>query len=192
MRVAIYCRVSTEKQEAENQAIQLRDFATNQGWEVIHEYVDYESGSKSDRCEFQRMFADAAKHRFDLVLFWALDRLTREGVLPTLKYLEQLDHYGVAWKSFAEQYFDSCGAFKDVVVAIMATLAKQERIKRAERTKAGLARVRAAGKVLGRPKVLHISQADIARLRASGRSQRAIAATLGVSEASIRRIAAAV
>jgi DNA invertase Pin-like site-specific DNA recombinase len=138
------------------------------------------------------MFADAAHRRFDLLLFWALDRLTREGVLPTLQYLEQLDRLGVAWKSYTEQYFDSCGAFKDVVIAIMATLAKQERIKRAERTKAGLARVKAAGKVLGRPKVLQVSHADIARLRASGQSQRAIATTLGVSEASIRRIATAV
>lgn len=191
MRVAIYCRVSTEKQETENQAIQLREFAAKQGWQVVHEYVDYESGSKSNRGEFQRMFADAAQGRFDLLVFWALDRLTREGVLPTLRYLEQLDNFGVAWKSYTEQYFDSCGAFKDVVVAIMATLAKQERIKRAERTKAGLARVKASGKTLGRPKVLQVSHADIARLRASGQSQRAIATALGVSEASIRRIAAA-
>jgi DNA invertase Pin-like site-specific DNA recombinase len=44
MRVAIYCRVSTEKQDTENQAVQLREFAAKQGWEVVHEYVDYESG----------------------------------------------------------------------------------------------------------------------------------------------------
>jgi DNA invertase Pin-like site-specific DNA recombinase len=190
MRVAIYCRVSTEKQDTENQAVQLREYAARQGWEVVHEYTDYESGSKSDRTEFQRLFADAERGRFDLLLFWALDRLTREGVLPTLQYLERLDGYGVAWKSFTEQYFDSCGAFKDVVVAIMATLAKQERIKRTERTKAGLARVKAAGKVLGRPRVLHVSREDVARLRASGHSQRGAAALLGVSEASIRRLVA--
>src|SRR5437016_678541 len=97
------------------------------------------------------MFEDASRRRFDVLLFWALDRLSREGVLETLQHLNRLTSYGVAWRSFTEQFFDSCGPFRDAVIAIMATLAKQERVKRSERTKAGLARARAAGKALGRP-----------------------------------------
>src|SRR5271156_5769020 len=151
MNIAIYARVSTDKQDTENQLVQLREFAAMQGWKVTREYTDYESGSKSDRAQFQQMFADASRRKFDLVLFWALDRLSREGVLETLQHLNRLTSYGVGFRSFTEQFFDSCGIFKDAVIAIMATLAKQERVKRSERTKAGLARVKAAGKALGRP-----------------------------------------
>jgi DNA invertase Pin-like site-specific DNA recombinase len=186
MKVAIYARVSTDKQDTENQLAQLRDFAAKQGWQVTSEYCDYESGSKSDRAEFQRMFADASKRRFDLVLFWALDRLSREGVLETLQHLNRLTSYGIGFRSYTEQFFDSCGIFREAVIAIMATLAKQERVKRAERTRAGLARVRAAGKRLGRPR-LAVNASEIARLRNTGLSGRAIAAKLGISEASVRR-----
>jgi DNA invertase Pin-like site-specific DNA recombinase len=67
MKIALYLRVSTDKQETENQAVQLREFATKQGWQVVSEYTDYESGSKGDRAEFQRMFSDASRRKFDLV-----------------------------------------------------------------------------------------------------------------------------
>lgn len=191
MNVAIYTRVSTDKQETENQALQLREFASRQGWHIVTEYVDYESGGKNDRAEFQRMFADASRRKFDLLLFWALDRLSREGVLETLQHLNRLTSYGVAWRSFTEQFFDSCGPFRDAVIAIMATLAKQERVKRSERTRAGLARVKAAGKTLGRPKVLNGQHAaEIARLRSQGHSWRAVAQSAGVSVRSARRAVA--
>jgi DNA invertase Pin-like site-specific DNA recombinase len=87
------------------------------------------------------MFEDAAERRFDLVLFWSLDRLSREGVLETLQHLNRLTSYGVAYKSFTEQYSDSCGVFKDAVIAIMATVAKQERVKRSERKRDSLGSV---------------------------------------------------
>jgi len=192
MKIAIYARVSTDKQDTENQLVQLREFATKQGWQIADEYCDYESGSKSDRAEFQRMFADASKRKFDLVLFWALDRLSREGVLETLQHLNRLTSYGVGFRSYTEQFFDSCGIFKDAVIAIMATLAKQERVKRSERTKAGLARVKASGKTLGRPTRFNGQHtAHIARLRAQGHSLRAIGRQLGISDRSVRRLTAA-
>jgi DNA invertase Pin-like site-specific DNA recombinase len=189
MKIGIYARVSTDKQDTENQLVQLREFATQQGWQIVREYTDYESGSKSDRTEFQRMFADASRRKFDLVLFWALDRLSREGVLETLQHLNRLTSYGVGFRSYTEQFFDSCGIFKDAVIAIMATLAKQERVKRSERTKAGLARVRAAGKTLGRPRSIRATSMDVARLRAAGRSYRNVARELGVSLRSVQRLA---
>ncbi|HXX20151.1 MAG TPA: recombinase family protein [Candidatus Acidoferrum sp.] len=190
MRIALYLRVSTDKQETENQAVQLREFAAKQGWQIVGEYCDYESGAKADRAEFGRLFEDASRRKFDLVLFWALDRLSREGVYQTLQHLNRLESYGVGFRSFTEPYFDSCGVFKDAVIAIMATLAKQERIKRSERTRAGLARVKASGKRLGRPR-LTVRASEIARLRIAGLSGRAIARELGISEGSVRRIASA-
>ena len=190
MRAAVYLRVSTDKQETENQAIQLREFAAKQGWQIVREYCDYESGSKSDRAEFQRMFDDASRRKFDMVLFWALDRLSREGVLKTLQYLNQLTGYAVGWRSFTQQYLDSTGMFRDAIIGILAALAQQERVQRAERTRAGLARVRAAGKKLGRPARLNAEHhAAVRRLRAAGVSYRAIARQLGISLRSAQRLA---
>lgn len=146
--IGVYERVSTDNQETENQAIQLREFAERQGWQLVREYCDYETGSKSDRAEFQRMFEDASRREFDLVLFWSLDRLSREGAYET--YLNRLTSYGVGWRSYTKQYLDSTGIFGEAVISILAVIAKQERARRAERTRAGLARVRAAGKRLGR------------------------------------------
>lgn len=190
MKIGLYLRVSTDKQETENQAVQLREFAAKQGWQIVREYCDYESGSKSDRAEFQQMFADASRRKFDLVLFWALDRLSREGVLKTLQYLQQLTSYGVGWRSFTQQYLDSTGMFRDAIIGILAALAQQERVQRAERTKAGLARVRAAGQRLGRPVRLNGEHhAAVARLRAAGVSYRAIASQLSISLRSAQRLA---
>ena len=92
MRVAIYSRVSTKdkRQEISNQVNQLRDFCLREGFAIVQEYADHDSGSKADRGEFQKMLRDAAAKKFDLVLFWALDRFTREGTLATLKYFEIL------------------------------------------------------------------------------------------------------
>ena len=190
MRIAIYAGVSTKDrgQDSENQLVQLREFAAKQGWTVFREYIDQETGSKSDRREFQVMFEDASRRQFDLLLFWALDRLSREGVLETLQHLNRLTSYGVGFRSFTEQYFDSCGIFKDAVISILATIAKQERVRLSERTKAGLAQARRNGRRIGRPR-LNVQSSEIARLRASGLSLRAIGRTLGISEGSVRRLA---
>jgi|SRR5215472_13959636 len=96
MRVAIYARVSTDKQDTDNQLLQLRDFAAKQGWEITAEYVDNAvTGKTAEHVELQRMFADASRRKFDMLLFWALDRLSREGVLETLQHLRQLER--MAW-----------------------------------------------------------------------------------------------
>ncbi len=98
-RAAIYCRVSIGRQENENQLVQLREFAAKQGWEIVREYTDTAGGGKTDRDGLKAMWDGAFKREFDLLLFWALDRLSREGVLGTLRYLERLTSYGVAYRS---------------------------------------------------------------------------------------------
>ena len=100
MKVAIYTRVSgkSNRQETANQSLQLTEFCQRLGWEYV-EYTDRMSGTKADRTAFQQLFEDARLKRFDMVLFWALDRFSRE-VTETLNYLKVLDRYDVAWKSF--------------------------------------------------------------------------------------------
>src|SRR5207249_4320377 len=80
------------------------------------------------------------KMEFGMVLFWSLDRFSREGVLQTLQHLQRLTDYGVGFRSYTEAYLDSCGMFKDAVISILAVIAKQERIRIRERTLAGLKR----------------------------------------------------
>ena len=187
-KVALYARVSTSDkgQEVENQLLELRRFAGSQGWEVCQEYVDYESGKNQDRPQFRQLFADAAQRQFDVLLFWSLDRLSREGALATLQYLNTLSSYGVGYRSFAEPYLDSGGIFKDAVIAILGTVAKQERLRISERVKAGQARARAEGKELGRPRRVFDRQ-QVIQLRGQGLSFRKIAASLGVGEGTVRR-----
>ena len=188
-RVAIYARVSTKDkgQEVENQLRQLRAFAAQQDWKVYREYVDHETGSKSDRDQFQSFFHDASQGKFDVLLFWALDRLSREGVLETLQHLNRLTSYGVGYRSFTEQYFDSCGIFRDAVIAIIATVAKQERVRISQRVRAGLETARAKGKRLGRPRVI-VDSVTIGRLRDQGLSWAKIAKHLGVGEGTVYRV----
>jgi DNA invertase Pin-like site-specific DNA recombinase len=187
MKVAIYSRISTSDQNNQNQLDQLRAFASTQGWTVVREYVDVASGKNGDREQFKALFAAASRREFDLVLFWSLDRLSREGVLTTLRYLETLTQYNVGYRSFTEQYLDSCGVFRDAVISILAVIAKQERVRLSERTLAGLARARAAGRVGGRPRV-QCNPHKVLRLRAAGHSLGKIASKFKVSKTTVHRI----
>jgi DNA invertase Pin-like site-specific DNA recombinase len=189
MRVALYARVSTKdkRQDTANQLDQLRQFAATQGWTIVHEYVDRATGKHSDREEFQKLFQDASQRKFDVVLFWSLDRFSREGVRETLNHLQRLTSYGVDWRSFTEQYLDSCGIFKDAVLGILATIAKQERVRLSERTIAGLARARKQGRIGGRPRVV-VDREKVRRLAAAGKSLSEIAVAVGTSKSTVHRL----
>lgn len=150
MKVAIYCRVSTGEQYTDNQEIDLIKYATEQGWEIYERYVDVISGKEDKRPEFDKLYIDAHQAKFQLVLFWALDRFSRSGTLFTLQKLKELENKGIGWHSYQEPYFSTIGDFKDVVLSIMATLAKIERDRISERTKAGLARAKAKAKKKGK------------------------------------------
>jgi DNA invertase Pin-like site-specific DNA recombinase len=140
------------------------------------------------------MWKDAAQRRFDVLLFWALDRFSREGVLETLTYLQRLNSYGINWRSHTEQYLDSCGVFREAVLAILAAVAKQERIRISERTRAGLDRAREkgtrTGRPIGRPRVV-FRRDQVGELRKEGLSWRQIALRLHTSPTAVRRAHAA-
>jgi DNA invertase Pin-like site-specific DNA recombinase len=190
-KVALYARVSTKdgRQDTENQLIALREYCGKQVWEIAGEYVDHETGGTSKRPHFQRMFADARARKFDLVLFWSLDRLSREGVSATLNHLERLTAAGVEWRSYTEEYLDSTGLFRDAVIAILAVIAKQERVRRSERASAAIARLRRQGRTdhLGRPRLV-VDRDKARRLNREGWSVRKIAEAFGVSAMTVQRI----
>jgi DNA invertase Pin-like site-specific DNA recombinase len=137
------------------------------------------------------MFDAAYRHEFDVVLFWSLDRFSREGVLETLQHLQKLTSFNVAFKSFTEQYLDGTGMFRDAVISILAAIAKQERVRISERTLAGLERARAKGRVGGRPKINRLKDKDastIRQLRNDGQSYSEIADELGRNKSDIARV----
>jgi DNA invertase Pin-like site-specific DNA recombinase len=155
MKAAIYMRVSKDdgSQTTDNQELQLKEFCQRQQWNLITIFADEKTGKNTDRPGLKAMLAAASRKEFDILVFWSLDRISRGGALETLKLLEQLKTYGVGYRSLQEAYLDSQHPFSDMLVAFIATLAKMEREKIVERTKAGLERTRRAGTVLGRPKL---------------------------------------
>jgi DNA invertase Pin-like site-specific DNA recombinase len=156
IRAAYYLRVSTESQELENQRAEIVPFIENRGWRLADSFEDSMSGRKTekDRPGFAAMLKAAHQRKFDIIVFWALDRLTREGARATLNYLQRLESKGVGYISYQEQWLDSTGPFKDVMLSMFATMAKQETARISERTLAGLKTARAKGKRLGRPPLL--------------------------------------
>ena len=192
-RVTLYARVSTRDkgQDVRNQLAQLREFCAKQDWAIVHEYVDQVSAKTTDkRPQFQAMMDAASRREFDLVLFWSLDRFSREGVLATLNLLQRLTSYGIGWRSFTEQYLDSCGIFRDAVLSILATIAQQERVRLSERVTAGLARAKKQGRVGGRPRLV-VDRQRVAALRAAGQTRSEIAKELGISTRTVSRLWAA-
>ena len=138
---AIYARVSRPdgQQDTDNQLIKLRAYCEAQGWNT-HEYTDRRSAKRSDRKEFQRMMQDASQRRFDVVVVWALDRLSREGVHATFDHIRVLKDYGVEFESYTEPHFCTTGPAGELMIAVAAWIAKQERLRISERTIAGLER----------------------------------------------------
>lgn len=151
MKLALYTRVSTDTQDATNQVLELKAWADRQGHTLVAEYQDVMSGARR-REHLDDLFDAARRRKFDLVAIWSLDRLTREGPLQTLLYLQRLTAMGVRVYSHQEPYLDPSLPFYESIVAFLADVARWERARLSERTKAGLARARAQGKILGRPK----------------------------------------
>jgi DNA invertase Pin-like site-specific DNA recombinase len=188
MRIALYLRVSKSdgSQDPVNQAHELQAFCERSGWQIVERYTDHASGKRNDRVEFKRLMNDAAKKKFDLVLFWALDRFSREGVRATLNYLKLLDDCKVGYRSYQESWLDTTGPLKDMMISIWATFAALERARISERTLAGLATARRKGKVLGRP-FADFDRAKALTLHAAGKSLRAIAVELGTTAPNVWR-----
>src|SRR2546425_4711984 len=181
MRIAIYARVSTDDkgQDPENQLRDLRQWC--QGHELVGEYVDYESGRKANRKQFALLFEDASRRKFDCVLFWALDRFSREGMVPTIIHLQRLSSYGVSFHSYTEAHLATDNELvRNILLALLASLAKVEAQKISERTKAGMARARANGKRIGRPALAIELRREIADRQAEGESLYRIAKDLGI------------
>lgn len=184
-KAALYLRVSTERQTAANQLAEVEALAQSRGfWTEV--YGETASAAAKRRPEFERMLSDARKGKVQCVAVWALDRLHR-SMAGLVRDLAELDRLGVRVLSVQESWVDVEGPQRDLMISIFGWVAQQERRMLIERTNAGLARARAEGKTLGRPRASpHLLSMAIGKVK-SGGSVKSTAAALGLSERTLRR-----
>ncbi|MDR6954886.1 DNA invertase Pin-like site-specific DNA recombinase [Ancylobacter sp. 3268] len=191
-RAAIYVRVSTDDQTVENQERELREVAARAGWEIVEVYADHGiSGAKGrdKRPAFDKLCKDAARRRFDIVMAWSVDRLGRSlqdlvGFLSDLHAL-RVDLF------LQQQGIDTTTPAGKALFQMLGVFAEFERAMIRDRTKAGLARARAQGRVLGRPRVDAKTERVIREALATGEEgMQKIARRLGVGTGTVQRIRA--
>ncbi len=186
VRAALYLRVSTRDQTVENQERELRQWAGRLGLEVVAVYADTMSGARSDRAALAAVLIAAHRREFDVLLVWALDRVSREGIGRMVGYIEQLRAAGIRVLSHQESWLDTGGPVGELVLAIFAWVAKQERERIGERVRAGQTRARAQGVHIGRrPRLVDVE--EVRRRRAAGHGWRRIARALKVPMTTLRR-----
>jgi len=135
-----------------NQSAALIDWANQRGFEVVKIYEEQESAWRNGhQRELAKLIEDARKRKFQAVMVWALDRLSREGALAILSLVQKLSVNGVKVLSYQESWTEAPGEMAELLYALTGWVARMESQRRSERTKAGLVRVKAQGKRLGRP-----------------------------------------
>ena len=184
-RAAIYCRVSTADQHPETQLYDLREMAKQRGYEIVHEYTDTISGAKSKRPGLDQLLADARRHRFDVVLVAAFDRMAR-SVRHFLEVLDELGHLGIEFISHREN-IDTGGPLGRALMVIVGAISELERNLIVERVKAGMRRARLEGRQIGRTP-LDIDREQVVRDRHSGMSITCVARKHRISRASVCRL----
>src|SRR5262249_36115241 len=185
MRGAIYARGSThdKRQDPKNQPRELRARCANARHNIVHEDIDRGRGRKGagKRRQVAALLEDAHRRKFDCVLFWALDRFSREGMVPTIMYLQRLASYGVSFHSYTEAHLATDNEMvRNILLSVMSSLAKVEAQKIGERTRAGMARAKAQGKHIGPPPLDPTLQHKIAKHLAAGLSAYAVGKQLGI------------
>lgn len=174
------------------QTDELRAWAERLGLEVVRVYADQLSGTThaDERPALRNALTDAHERRYDVLLCWALDRVSRGGIGATSGILERLKRSGVGMKSFKEPWLDtSSPGIGELLTAVFAWCAAQERERIVERVRAGIARAKRrgtrSGKPIGRPKLDMDSERVRAAVARAG-SIRKAAIVLGCDQRTLR------
>ena len=183
-RGALYLRVSTGEQHAENQRPEVEQIAAARGLDVVMQEEEAAS-TRYKRPAFDRIMTAARGRKVDVVVIWALDRLGR-SMVGNLEAVLELDRLGVEVVSVREPWLDTQGPTRSLLVAIFSWVAEQERDQRSARTKAGLARVVKSGRTLGRPAV-SVNVEAARSMKADGKTWPQVARALGVSRSAVLR-----
>jgi DNA invertase Pin-like site-specific DNA recombinase len=189
IRVALYARVSTDGQTTENQRRELRAAVERHGWSIAAEYIDHGiSGAKGrkDRPQFDALLRAVARKEFDLVAAWSVDRPGR-SLQDLVGFLSELQSKKVDLY-LHQQALDTSTPSGKAMFGMLGVFAEFERSIIQERVKAGLARARAKGKTLGRPRIDAVTEDRIRELAAQGMGKVRIARTLGVGVSLTQRV----
>jgi DNA invertase Pin-like site-specific DNA recombinase len=192
-RVALYARVSTDEQTADNQLHELRRVAEFHGWQVVAEHVDQGvSGAKGrdQRPEFDALLRGVSRRKFDMIAAWGVDRLGRR-LADLVTFLGDLQAKGVDLY-LHQQALDTSTPSGAALFQMCGVFAQFERAMIVERVNAGLARAKAkgtkSGRAIGRPKVAAEVEERIRAMRAEGVGKGKIARTLGVGVSVVQRV----
>jgi DNA invertase Pin-like site-specific DNA recombinase len=197
MKVALYARVSTRdrEQNPDTQLLPVREYvASQEGWTIFNEYVDYVSATDiTHRLQWRELLDDASKRQIDVIIVWRIDRAFR-SVLDAATTLERLRSWRVGLRSYSEPWLDTTSAFGEALYYITSAYAQLEREILRERVKAGMDRARKQGHKIGRPKVTdrrgfkRSFGAVLARYRHGEVSRRQAAIELNIGYATFVRL----
>jgi DNA invertase Pin-like site-specific DNA recombinase len=184
-RAALYSRISTGDQHLETQLLDLREMAKQRGLEIVREYTDVISGAKSKHPGLDSLMSDARRHRFDVLLVAAFDRIAR-NVRHFLEVLDELSHLNIQFISLREN-IDTGGPLGRAMLTIIGAISELERSIIVERVKAGMRRAKLEGRRIGRAP-LDIDREQVVSDRRSGMSLTKVASKHRISRASVCRL----
>jgi len=165
-RVIIYARVSTKEQNVDMQLIDLKQYAEARRLNIVREYIDYASGSKTDRVNYKKLFDDVRKRKTDSVLVWKFDRFAR-STKELINALEEFNNLGVDFISYKENIDTSTPAGK-ILFTMISAFAEFERAIIRERVKAGMEKAKLRGARIGRPTIPPFTIKKVIEMRAAG------------------------
>src|ERR1700741_3368767 len=184
-RAVLYSRISTGDQHLETQLLDLRQMARERGLEIVREYSDVISGAKSKRPGLDQLMSDARRHRFDILVVAAFDRIAR-NVRHFLEVLDELNHLNIQFISLREN-IDTGGPLGRAMLTIIGAIAELERSLIVERVRAGMRRAKLEGRRIGRAP-LQVDRVALLRDRKRGLSLNQLARAHKISKASVCRV----
>jgi len=179
-RVIIYARVSTKEQNVDMQLSDLKSYAELRRLNVVEVYIDYASGAKSDRVNYQKLFNDVRKRKTEVVLVWKFDRFAR-STKELINALEEFNSLGVDFISYKENVDTSTPAGK-ILFTMISAFAEFERSIIRERVIAGMEKARVRGVRIGRPKIPPFTKQQVIMLKASGLTYKEIIKKVKISK----------
>jgi DNA invertase Pin-like site-specific DNA recombinase len=192
VRAALYLRVSTDEQTTENQQRELAAAAERAGWDVVHVLADEGisgANGRDRRPAFDKLHRLTARREIDVVMAWSVDRLGR-SLQDLIGFLGELRAVGCDLY-LHQQGVDTTTPAGRALFQMLGVFAEFERAIIQERVRAGIARARAAGKHLGRPRIDAETEQAIRAALCVGKGIRRVARECGVGVSVVQRVKAA-
>jgi len=188
MNIAIYLRVSTDRQSTDSQAIELRDYCKRRGWDDAREFSDTSSGAKFSGDGLDALMREVRKGRIDAIVAYKLDRLGR-SLADLANLIGEMTTHGVALVIPAQGIDTSASnPASQLQLNILMAVAEFEREIIRDRVNVGLRAARARGIRFGRPSTLQKYLPRVRALREAGHNVSQIARELMLPYSSAHKL----